>query len=693
MSMVREEDVTKFEFEDSLNQFPEHQDMESVMRYLQKLHNGKFKKDQYFGPQDNEIFHAVMGLFNAEYGTEEYTMAVAELEDVVTYEYNLLTKNVGPRDYARSRRARLSYFDGRSGLKDACWIVVHSYIMNSFYNGLAIQELIPLDFPELAGPWNQYLMEMDDVPVQVRALFILDHNNNCEFISGIPATHMGGIDEAALEEQRIRKQAQKVTTVDELHPEDDEPIDDSEEKAEYIEKLAQSMVPMGGAPADKKSSENPIEEFTNTLKEVINISSKDDKVDDSDLSILNDFLKDIDADVSNIKHILRTTIGKIKKSSKRKKGLTATADVASSEVTVKADAEEVKDAEGVPFDEVKEDPVVITVENPIVVKEDKEPKKEEKKGPNIKTQKNYSFGFLKSNPNTEDEETDTAKMDAIANTKMGSKVYCDVDVLPDDQNPYIMNNNMWHHHYPNVKPYTNLIHRAGYYVVYSASPMFPGIIVASLINKANEMAGLYMIDPGIVYGDTYRIVTTFRQDGNILKEAYIPKNQSDIILNMLQTGTLPKEDRDKLNNNLPRGIYDVLEHVDLRMLGEKFGGKMNFNSWRSMITNMTKIIPNMPNCRFRVMEFNNPKDFKLVCDENVTSVRAEAMQLPDQAENATKKLMVHYNPKEYGDDKLWGVSYLASDEQINFDPYKVMPKKKEEETKKEEVKADKATAE
>lgn len=685
--MVREE--KRYEFRDMLNQFAEHRDMESVMRYLQNLHNGKFKKDQYFGPQDNEIYEAVMELFNAPYATAEYEDAVRRLEDVVTYEYNLLTKNVSFRDYAISRRFRLSYFEGKSGLKDACWIVVHSYIMNSFYNLAAIQDLIPLDFPELAGSWNRYLMTMEDVPVQVRALFILDQNNDCELLSGVPAAHMGGIDEEALQEESRRRKAEanrkRLESLDNLHPEDDEP-----DKDEYIMEMAkkESESSKRDDDYDDLSPMGRVIKGVNKLKDLANSGDADDNI----LDIVDEAMANLDNNLSAIKELVKGSVDIIKGNVDRKKKLTATADVASSEVSVKPDTEakteDVVDVEGVPFESVPDDQLqdptkVVEVANPVMVTEEskKEIEEEKKKDDlknNIKKQNSYTFGRLKASPKGS-ETTDADKaMDQIVNTEVGAKVDYDVDVLPANQNPYIVNNDMWHNTYPGIKPFTNMIHRAGYYVAYSGSPMFPGIIVANLI-KDNTMIGLYMIDPCIVYGDTYRLITPFRSDGNIIRESYIAKSQSDIIMRLLQNGSMAKEDKDKLNSSLPRGIYDVLDHVDLRKLGEMFNGKMNFNTWRSAVTNMTKIIPNMPNCRFRVMEFNNAKDFKLICDDQVLCVaRSEIMETLEHKNNAAKRLVVHYNPKEYGEDKLWGVSYLTPESALDFDPYRVMPKKKEE---------------
>lgn len=320
-----------------------------------------------------------------------------------------------------------------------------------------------------------------------------------------------------------------------------------------------------------------------------------------------------------------------------------------------------------------------------------EEKKENKKGDKKKKKnapKEYTFGELRDAIKFDDPNKTAAGSAPIIvqNPEQINSMSEIIGSIPnfDDGNSgedpikndvYAANNKMWEDAFPGLDAFTKLIHKAGYSVQYMRSDKFPELIYVEVIdftmnNGQGGVKKIFFVDPGLVYGDTMRLVTTDRSDCYILGETYLSKSQPDMIMKAVTTG-LSKDDRKKINSNLPRFLHNVLFYVDMRGLQ----GKMkNFMVWRSFMTNLTKVVRHTPECRFRIMEVENKDKFKLICDKNVRAVTyLDIFNNPEHIRESSKGLVVEYDPEKYG-DKNYGMYHLDGTP-LDFDPYETEEKK------------------
>ena len=659
--------MVRDELEKLFNMYPNHPDMELVNKYLNGIYTNKYKADTYFEPDDNEIYDCVQAVYTTDPNSEDMITAVHALGNIMVKEYNMLMDNVSGRDKFYAKKMRRSYFAGMSALKDAAWIVVHAYAMNAFLNVNEIAELIPVDFPGLSGIWNSHILSMNDVSPKIAAIFMINSDGSCDFINGIKASDVPSPDDVIIHDPKSE------------HPEDDKP-NDKDPKDDYIDKMAEEEA------ANQKEDE------------------KEKSVADSIADSINSVVDKANKVAKAVSEVLSVAGGPLTANNKKK--FTEKGDVASSEVhVVDADEKDIKPVEeGVPFDENNSAPTETTMasEEPVDVEEVVNQVAEEEAKDNtgklkVNTSNVYTFGSLKKSPEQGTEEVVSG--DNTIDDIVGVKIDPDIDVLDPKNNPLIDNNVAWENAFPMIKPFTNLIHRAGLFVGYAECANYPGLLVAVLYDNTGESTGMLCIDPCLIYGDTYRIITIERNDANIFKEIYLAKSQPGLIMKLLTNKGLDKADKDLVQSKLPRAIYDVLYHFDLRYLGVKYEGKMNFLQWRSAVTNMSKLLANMPDIRLRILEFENSNHFKLVCDEKVLAVmNLPVLNSPDQYKYAGKRLTIEYNTefeKELGEGKLWKMWYEVNPENapLDFDPYRVLPEKKKRDKKKPHNNTEPATTE
>ena len=444
--------MVRDELEKLFNMYPNHPDMELVNKYLNGIYTNKYKADTYFEPDDNEIYDCVQAVYTTDPDSEDMITAVHALGNIMVKEYNMLMDNVSGRDKFYAKKMRRSYFAGMSALKDAAWIVVHAYAMNAFLNVNEIAELIPVDFPGLSGIWNSHILSMNDVSPKIAAIFMINSDGSCDFINGIKASDVPSPDDVIIHDPKSE------------HPEDDKP-NDKDPKDDYIDKMAEEEA------ANQKEDE------------------KEKTVADSIADSINSVVDKANKVAKAVSEVLSVAGGPLTANNKKK--FTEKGDVASSEVhVVDADEKDIKPVEeGVPFDENNSAPTETTMasEEPVDVEEVVNQVAEEEAKDNtgklkVNTSNVYTFGSLKKSPEQGTEEVVSG--DNTIDDIVGVKIDPDIDVLDPKNNPLIDNNMAWENAFPMIKPFTNLIHRAGLFVGYAECANYPGLLVAVLYDNS-----------------------------------------------------------------------------------------------------------------------------------------------------------------------------------------------------------------
>lgn len=175
----------------SSNEFPKYadgliirfgyRDPNVVSEYYNKLISGEFKDDKYFTKDDGRVYYLVKKLFKGK--TDKATLL-----NISSF-FNITNKQIygdvdGFIDKAKSKSIKTAYNKGskvgkKNPLKEAAWIVVHSYLIDKFMSENYQNRIIPKK-PELVPLWNHYIEMMNDVPELVKKYYYL--NENCESI-------------------------------------------------------------------------------------------------------------------------------------------------------------------------------------------------------------------------------------------------------------------------------------------------------------------------------------------------------------------------------------------------------------------------------------------------------------------------------------------------------------------------------
>lgn len=673
--MVGSTNKAGIKFSNLLGQFPDHPDLEAVERYVIALKEHKYDPNEYFDKKtDKEIYGAVRDFFTKDNGS--YENGVACIYALAGKYFRALNDTpIGFGEKASANKIKEDFYKGGRSMKIVAWIAVHAYICNSFIARCGIENMIPIDHPELAPVWNEYIMKMTDVPNNIRKLFMMDSDSHCEFINGVPAK-VDAEEIAFLANQREEKKKKKAKISIET-------IKDGLDKA--YDKLSKNS-------KDQPSDSDTFDQSTIIEDpDIINISSADTvETDIIPIKSKDDFDTKgaIDAEVKDV------TEDSVDHSKEKDDYLMNMAEQVANEEEIAKTAAEVSEKDLGAKDYIQE--------------QEDEKISAEREGktfnPTIEPIKEYTMGQLRDAVKFKDgnftaageapepltEKETTLSKENFKNEIIGKvpEYHVGVDTEFDEStvnNYYAVNNDGWHKLIPGLDGFTKIIHKAGYLVQYLESQNYPGLLIAQIIdmNMNNGLGGIHkmvFIDPGWIYGDTIRMVTMERRDNDITKEIYLSKAQEKYIIKMLQTG-LGKEDRAAINKELPRSIYYVINHVDL----SKVNGKMrNFFQWRSLISNISTVLRSMPECRFRIYDVESQHKFKLICDQDVRCAFYNPIfYTKTHQEMVERHLYVVYDKDKY--EKAYKVG-TADGKELGFDPYKNYNKsyKAEKKNKKEE---------
>lgn len=648
-----------------LEMFSGHPDMIQVDRYLSKLKKGEFGKNAFL--KNEELYKLIKKYFNEPFGSSKYESAVTDIYCFCGKLWRILNgKPYGIKEKLEAKVIQNSYLSGKEYLKAATWVAVHSYMSNSFLSMDGIDSLIPIGRPDLSGAWNRHLAniyDMEKFDMEIYNLFYIDSVGSCKFHDW----YIGKITDPAEKE----------------HPQDDVP----ETVVEPNNKMdSGKRINSGG---DVKKTVDPINEpkqdqsekkdsspksFTDILNGIVNIAKNNNfnsKEEIEAKEIPNDIKKNVDVVKDNGKKNPKPNALK-EKGIELKSGKLIDVEVISPE---KISTEDVESADK---QEVKED------------------EQKEDRFRNLKGENGYTFGKLKqaftSNDGTEDAagkapdvpEDDPNKNGSVQNGADEEQEDSTTENNAPVNDQYTDYNTQWEKAYPGLDKFTKIVHSTGYSVVYAAANNFPGLILTQIVDMSmNQGQGgvkkYLFIDPGFIYGDTMRIISTDRPDGNLYREVYLSRNNKKDIIKLITTG-LTKEDRKRINESLPRSIFNVIDHVDMKECNIS-----NFFSWKYLIINISNVLKNIPNCRMRLIEVEANNKFKLICDDKIISIYDNGIMDTDSHRDALENgLYVEYDPEKYG-DKLYMVGY-TSGKDLEFDPYRVMPKKKEEKKENEKEK-------
>ncbi len=504
--------------------------------------------------------------------------------------------------------------DKRNPIKEAAWIVTHS---NKFGYKLTWDEfkiLVPTyGNDKMIVNWNHFIeVEIKDVDDEIKKMFIIDKSRKAHVFDIMK------VSETISDPNRFKEVVEEEkTTTPETKKEEEvkktEPTDENSEAKKEFEKVVEELdsevdeevndAPVEKAGAEKISDKEKISKlFFDEIRNFAKMTAEsnfDESVKDSLFNMLSDMTTKFTAATNP-------------------KALT------------------VIDGE---FHEVEED--------------------EETK-----------------NAKAESKKLDEQMKDAIArdDEKDAKEKKGEVEEIPEHPTEgtlFAENNVPWEVRIPKLNILTNICKDKGYNVSYETCT-YPGLVLATVYslneNKALVMVRQLLVDPMIVYGDTVRVIPITSTDDkfNIRKEMFIPITNKKLIIKAID-GTLTKEDREAFFSKLPRCMsdfrpkYHILDRVDLRCLNAD-GSPVNFFGWRTLITNISKVLTSKEipdDIRFRVANFKNGNHFDLVCDDKVLlSIDSDIFNNNEnQVVAMTNGLRVEYDADKYHEGKDKNINY------------------------------------
>ena len=256
-----------------------YRDPEIVNEYFQKFINGKLKPEPYFTKKDGDVYWLVKRFFESRINTQESDKNLANL----ARHFNVLNRQVNNDMYKKydslgdklaAPAVRKAYYTGKCNgkqnpLKEAAWIVVHSYVIDRFFSENYQYRLIP-KHQELVPLWNSYINSMDDIPDIVKKYYIL--NEKCES----PFTYH--YKNETLKEKEDYREVKPVTGYISTDPAMDEhPMDDKEPGA--VEENVSEETPFEEAVVVNNSSDT-ISEAVNKVIDIVNNEKKEEKIID-----------------------------------------------------------------------------------------------------------------------------------------------------------------------------------------------------------------------------------------------------------------------------------------------------------------------------------------------------------------------------------------------------------------------------
>ena len=306
-------------------------------------------------------------------------------------------------------------------------------------------------------------------------------------------------------------------------------------------------------------------------------------------------------------------------------------------------------------------PVISTpVAETVVVAKSDEPKAEtpkpvveEKKSEEVKTE-------------AKAKKADTP---VVVETKKDDKKeeYMPIPEHPSLDTKWAENNVYWEKNIAGLNKLTNIVRKAGLNVAYSEAPApYDKLICASIIEGDNNEATRFVyLDPGVIYGDTLRLIPLTRKDDpkfDIKSEMYIPLSDVDRITKAI-SGTLTKKDREEFfkSKNVPRVLsdkrrpYHFLDRID--MSGLSNGRRVPFKQWESFVIKLSDtfsakdpsgnyIVPDT--VRFKIADFKDASHFTLVADSNPSiAYPSNIVNEPMHANAAASGLTIEYDRHKY----------------------------------------------
>lgn len=233
----------------------------------------------------------------------------------------------------------------------------------------------------------------------------------------------------------------------------------------------------------------------------------------------------------------------------------------------------------------------------------------------------------------------------------------------EEQIPDVAQNNTdWEYGFDKLYKFTDLVRKNNLSVMYGRNPRFPLLIQAVIFNKNRDVLNSVLIDPCIIYGDTYRAVTMSSIDADLRKEAFVAFSQKEAVEKII-LNTFSMEDKKKNNEQLPRCMTDFREKYtfidridmkDLQTLSKKPDGRsISFNEWKKLVINISNVLRNqkdIPICRFRLSEYTNCNKFKMICDDKVQITYAtDLIYQPSQQAAMNSMFWVDYDSEQYKD--------------------------------------------
>ena len=173
-------------------------------QYLHKILQHEIKPEPYFKQnEDGEVYYLLKEFLESNIPSEASDNKLFSLCRF----FNVLNRQVNNDMYAKydtladkmnAKKIREAYnrdekiwikptiykkkieYIGRNPLKEAAWVVVHSYLIDVLFSENYQYRLIPKK-KELIPKWNKYIKMMEDVPNEVKQCFILDMDGESEF--------------------------------------------------------------------------------------------------------------------------------------------------------------------------------------------------------------------------------------------------------------------------------------------------------------------------------------------------------------------------------------------------------------------------------------------------------------------------------------------------------------------------------
>ena len=245
--------------------------------------------------------------------------------------------------------------------------------------------------------------------------------------------------------------------------------------------------------------------------------------------------------------------------------------------------------------------------------------------------------------------------------------YMPIPEHPSLDTKWAENNVYWEKNIAGLNKLTNIVRKAGLNVAYSeALAPYNKLICASIIEgDSNKPVRTVCIDPGVIYGDTLRLIPLTRKDDpkfDIKSEMYIPLSDVDRITKAV-TGTLTIKDRNEFfkSKNVPRVLsdkrrpYHFLDRID--MSGLSNGRRVPFKQWESFVIKLSNVFsakdPNgnyiVPDTvRFKIADFKDADHFTLIADSNpIVAYPSNIVNEPMHANAAASGLTIEYDSHKY----------------------------------------------